>query len=132
MQGEDIASTSRSSYGNGKSSKMHNCGFCFLWSCYSSKDLVMSYVSNVVEKVKKCIMLIKLRCKFRFSGPGGAAPDQTSQSRPVKKTAYAFFLRVGFAGSASAAVCAGPQRHFSANCKHVLRAGQMRGLLELL
>ena len=74
MHGEDISPTSGSSYGSWKSSKMHTCGSCFLWSCYSSKDLVMFYVSNVTEKAKKCIMLDQIKV------PGGAAPDQTPQS----------------------------------------------------
>ena len=42
------------------------------------------------------------------------------------------FLRVHYAGSASAAVRAGTQSLFSANCKRVLRIGGMRGLLEML
>ena len=36
----------------------------FLWSCYSSKDLVMSFVSNVVEKVKKCNMLDQIKLQI--------------------------------------------------------------------
>lgn len=41
-------------------------------------------------------------------------------------------LRVRYAGSASTSVRAGPYRRFYPKCKHVLRAGRMRGLLELL
>ena len=64
MHREDISPTSGSSYGSWKSSKMHTCGSCFLWSCYSSKDLVMSYVSNVIEKAKKCIMLDQIKVQI--------------------------------------------------------------------
>ena len=64
MHGEDISPTSGSSYGSWKSFKMHTYGSCFLSSCYSSKDLVMSYVSNVVEKAKKCIILCQIEVQI--------------------------------------------------------------------
>ena len=64
VHGEDIASTSGSSYGSWKSSEMHTCGSCFFLFCYSSKDLVMSFVSNVVAKAKKCIMLEQFKLQI--------------------------------------------------------------------
>ena len=87
----------------------------------------------LLNKKSNAICKIKLSCKFKFCGPGGAAPDQTPQSQPVKKHIPEIsFLRDHYAGSASEAIRASPQRRFFMNCKNVLRAGRMRGLLELL
>ena len=36
----------------------------FLGLAISSKDLMMSYVSNVVEKAKKCIMLDQIKMQI--------------------------------------------------------------------
>ena len=61
-------------------------------------------------------------------------PEQNPQ-KPTRKKAYSaniYFYAGLFEGSASVAVRAGPQWPFPANSKRVLRAGGMRGLLELL
>ena len=60
-------------------------------------------------------------------------PEQNPQ-KPTRKKAYSavFFLRIRLGGSASVPARAGPQKWFCANCKRILRAGGMRGLLELL
>ena len=60
-------------------------------------------------------------------------PEQNPHSRPVKKHIPRIYFFTGpFGGSASVLALAGPQKRFCANCKRVLRAGGMRGLLELL
>ena len=99
---------------------------------HSSKDLVMSYVFNVVEKQKNALCCVKLRCKFRFCGARGAAPDQTPQNRPVKEDIR---RRCSFTGRLCGVCLCGRSRRlakpFSANCKRV-QVGRMRGLLEML
>ena len=57
----------------------------------------------------------------------------SAKSKPIKKNIpRIYFFTDLFGGSASVSAQADPQKRFCANCKRVLRAGGMRGLLELL
>ena len=63
-----------------------------------------------------------------------AAAQRADPAKPTRKKVYSANILFTdlFGGSASVPARAGSQKRFCANCKHVLRAGKMRGLLELL
>ena len=72
-------------------------------------------------------------CSFSVCGSSRWCPSRTHRSGPVKKhISRIYFFTDPFGGSASVPARAGPQKWFCVNCKRVLRADGMRGVLELL
>src|SRR4051812_49137572 len=60
------------------------------------------------------------------------AKSRTRIANPKKHIPRIYFFTYSFRGSASVPARAGPQKLFCTNCKRVLRASFLRGLLELL
>ena len=63
MHREGTNPTYRSSYGSWiSSSKMYSCGSCFLWSCFSSQNLVMYFHVPKINDEKRYVFAKKNVC----------------------------------------------------------------------